>query len=540
MTRPEPLKNRLPKHPILDFDWKRNIVHFKYNGKTIEAYEGETIASALYASGVRTFSYSFKYSRPRGLFCATGKCCSCMMRVNGVPNVRTCVTRIHDGMVVQSQKYRPFFGLGRLALPFFRRFSGTRILPVGFHYRRFTKPRIIRKMFYWGMGMFAGMGKYPDYEKNESIIKRKPLPTLEKEIVVIGGGPAGLQAALHAAQAGAQVTLIDENFVLGGQLVKQTHEFIESTRPEGVKRGIEIAREMAKAIQTNENIEIMLESQVVGIYEDNLLGVAIDKEFDQKFIKMKAQKVIVATGAYERFLSFENNDLPGVYGAVAVQTLMNRHGINPGRKALIVGSGNVGLILADQLMQGGVQVQAIVEVLPHIGGYPVYKSKVAQFEIPIYTTHSIKRAIGRKRVKGAIIHQVDKNGQKVPGTSKRIKCDMICLSVGQKPAFELLAQANAELIFIPELGGHVPLRNEYLETTVAGLYAVGDVSGIEEVNAAIMEGRVAGISAAMALGKIPAETTQILEETLRNLKELRSAPFREKIRVGLVKAQIED
>ncbi|MFQ5979003.1 MAG: FAD-dependent oxidoreductase [Candidatus Heimdallarchaeota archaeon] len=533
----KPLKNRIRGHPVLNFDWDRKVLSFKYKGKNIAAYEGETIASALYANGGRTFSYSFKYQRPRGWFCGIGKCCSCMMRVDGEPNVRTCVTRAREGMVVEPQKYVPFYG--PIALHFFRRFSGTRILPVGFHYRRFTRRRILRKLFYWGMQQFSGMGRYPDFVANDPVVKRKPVPILEKSIVVVGGGPAGLEAALQAATAGAKVTLVDENRALGGQLIKQTHEYSRLAKNEDVKRGIDIAKEIAMSIRSHKNIEIMLESRIVGIYEGSLLGVTIGEEFDQKFVKMKARKIIIATGAYERLLQFENNDLPGIYGVVGLQSLMNQHGIVPGQKALIIGSGDLGLIMADQFKQAGVLVQAIVEVPPQVGNHLVYGSTVPHLDVTRFTGYTIKKALGRNSVKGAIIHRTDENGQEIRGTSKHIKCDIICLATGLKPAFELLAQAGAELQFVSKLGGHVPLRTQYLETTTSGVYAIGDVSGTEDANAARLEGRIAGISAARAIGKSMTELDDVLSETQEKLAEIRSSPLRERIQSALAQLKIE-
>ncbi|MHA2233686.1 MAG: NAD(P)/FAD-dependent oxidoreductase, partial [Candidatus Hodarchaeales archaeon] len=347
------------------------------------------------------------------------------------------------------------------------------------------------------------------------------------------------EAALHAATAGALVTLIDENRALGGQLIKQTHEYSGFAKNEDAKRGIDIIKGMEKTIRSHKNIEIMLESRVVGIYEGPLLGVTIGEEYDQKFVKMKAQKIIVATGAYERLLQFENNDLPGIYGVVGLLSLMNQQGIVPGQKALIICSGDLGLIVADQLKQAGVLVQAIAEIPFQVGNHLVYGSKAPHLDGTTLTGYTIKKAFGRNSVRGATVHRIDENGQEIRGTSKHIKCDVICLAIGLKPAFELLAQAGATLRFVSKLGGHVPLRNQCLETTVGGVYAVGDVSGIEDANAAIMEGRIAGISAARAIGKSTPEFDDVLSDAQKKLAKNRSGPFRERIQSGLAQLRIK-
>jgi len=164
------------------------------------------------------------------------------------------------------------------------------------------------------------------------------------EIMVIGGGPAGLCAALAASSLGAKVLLAERDDVPGGQLVKQTHKFFGSEKQYAGDRGIQIGQMLLKNAQADPNIEIWTESTVLSIYEDGVVTV----EYEEKHVKVKAERIILATGAAEKFLSFPGNDLPGIYGAGAVQTLMNVAGVKPAERVLMVGAGNIGLIVSYQ------------------------------------------------------------------------------------------------------------------------------------------------------------------------------------------------
>lgn len=354
----------------------------------------------------------------------------------------------------------------------------------------------------------------------------------QREIIVAGGGPAGLCAALQAARLGAKVTIIEMDDRLGGQLVKQTHMFFGSQKQHAGTRGIDIANMLIKELEEHPNVEIMLGATVLGRYfEDG--AITVDDHGAFRVLHPKA--LIIASGASEKMLTFPQNDLPGVYGAGAVQTLMNVYGVKPADRVLMVGAGNIGLIVSYQLMQAGVEVAAILEGGPRIGGYLVHASKVRRLGVPIRTRHSIKRALGEDRVTGAIVHQLDENWQPVPGSEETIECDAICLAVGLSPFSDLLWQSGCEMLYVPELGGHVANRNEKMETSVAGIFLAGDVASIEEASSAMVEGYIAGLNAAVSLG----HTTADVEETARDLNAqlaaLRSGPEGARTRAGLAK-----
>lgn len=350
------------------------------------------------------------------------------------------------------------------------------------------------------------------------------------DLLVIGAGPAGMAASLSAAKKGINVLLVEENEEPGGQLIKQTHRFFGSQKEHAGIRGINIAKLMADEILKNKKIELMLSATLIGAYEDGVYTILKD----EKMYKYKPKKVIFATGAFEKYLLFENNDLPGVYGAGAVQTLMNVNGVMPGKKILMIGSGNIGLIVSYQLIQAGVEITAVIEASNKIGGYMVHAAKLKRLGVPILTSHTIEKALGKEKVEGAIVHKLDDNWNKIENTEKQIECDTICLAVGLSPLTDILYQVGCEINYIPELGGYVPYRDENMETSIKGIFVAGDISGIEEATGAMVEGELAGLNAANEI-LINEDYSDKIIELKNQLKSLRAGPVGHKIREGLSK-----
>ncbi|MDW7671888.1 MAG: FAD-dependent oxidoreductase [Bacillota bacterium] len=349
------------------------------------------------------------------------------------------------------------------------------------------------------------------------------------EILVIGGGPAGLCATLNAARMGAKVLLVERDDALGGQLVKQTHMFFGSEKQYASTRGVDIGKLLINKIQSYENVQVMKETTIIGVYEDGVVTM----EQNGKYLKVKPRSMIIATGASEKFLGFPNNDLPGIYGAGAVQTLMNVYGVKPGNNVLMVGAGNIGLIVSYQLMQAGVKVEGIVEAAPRIGGYLVHASKIRRMGVPIYTSHTVKEAHGTDTLTGATIIQLDEKWQPIPGTEKEIEVDVLCISVGLSPLSELLYQAGCEVKFVASLSGFVPVRDENMMTTKQGIFVAGDVGGIEEASSAMVEGYLAGLSAAEWLGYVSEDIGNMKADLKEQLRSLRSGPEGARIREGI-------
>lgn len=354
------------------------------------------------------------------------------------------------------------------------------------------------------------------------------------ELIIVGGGPAGLSAALAAANYGVNVILVEEREFLGGQLVKQTHRFFGSEKEYAGTRGLKISNLLVEEIKENEHIKVLTSSRVLGIYKDKIVTILTNN----KMMKYFPKALILATGASEKFLAFENNDLPGVFGAGAVQTLMNLYGVSPAKKILMVGSGNIGLIVSYQLLQAGVEVACVIEASPKIGGYSVHASKLRRMGVPILTSHTIKKAVGKDKVEGAIICQLDSSWREIIDTDQFIKCDAICLSVGLTPLTDLLRQTNIKTVYISELGGYIPIRDENMETNIKNLFVAGDVSGIEEATSAIIEGQIAGLNVAKRInknGKDQLEIEKQIMEAKKELELLRAGPVGEKVRKGLKK-----
>ena len=250
-------------------------------------------------------------------------------------------------------------------------------------------------------------------------------------------------------------------------------------------------------------------------------------------IVVRAKKVVIATGAKENYMAFPGSTLPGVMGAGAAQTMANVNRVLPGERIVMVGSGNVGLIVSYQLMQAGAEVLAIVEGAPQIGGYGVHAGKIRRAGVPILVSHTVTRASGNGQVEEVEIARVDERFQPVPGTEEVLPADTVCLAVGLNPMTELLWMAGCKFGYIGAFGGHVPLHDDHMETSIPGLYVAGDVTGVEEASSAMEEGRLAGIAAAESLGCISREEAEKkLADTNARLSALRSGTFGERRRIS--------
>lgn len=350
------------------------------------------------------------------------------------------------------------------------------------------------------------------------------------DLIIIGGGPAGLSAAKIAAEAGVKSLIIERDHKVGGQLVKQTHMFFGSEKQYAKTRGINIAKILVNDVLDYQDlIEVMTNTTVVGLYRENVITIL----HDENYSKLKAKTILVATGASEKFLAFENNDLPGIYGAGAVQTLMNVNGVLPGDNVVMVGSGNIGLIVSYQLMQAGVHVKAVLEAAPTIGGYKVHASKLKRLGVDILTSTTVKKAIGKDTLEKVEIIELDESWKEKPGTEKTIETDVLCISVGLSPLSSLLSMIDAEMKYVPYLGGLVPVIDCHHETSIKNIFVAGDVCGVEEASSAIVEGYLSGLIISDRLGYQHPNHQELYLDLTAQLENLRSGPFGEKTRLGL-------
>lgn len=348
------------------------------------------------------------------------------------------------------------------------------------------------------------------------------------DMIVVGAGPAGLSAAIEAAKRGLKPIVFDENARPGGQLFKQIHKFFGSKEHKAKIRGFKIGEELLKEAEQY-GVTVVLNAIVVGLYPEKEVTVKIGDEIHH----YKGDAVLVATGASENMVNFKGWTLPGVIGAGAAQTMMNLHHIKPGNRILMLGSGNVGLVVSFQLLQSGCEVVALADAAPRVGGYGVHAAKVARCGVPFYLSHTIVEVEGEDHVTGVVIGQVGPDWKVIPGTEKHFEVDTVCLAVGLSPMSQLLKQAGCEMS--DTKGGYVPVCNEDGLTSVPGIFAAGDVSGIEEASSAMIEGRMSGAAIASYLGYMTEEEKNArVEELEGQLDTLRQGMFAPKNRGKLV------
>jgi sarcosine oxidase subunit alpha len=324
-----------------------------------------------------------------------------------------------------------------------------------------------------------------------SVPEMRPIETIEVECLIIGGGPAGLSAAVELGTAGVRTLLVDDKHRLGGKLVLQTHKFFGSVEDcYAGTRGIDIATKLEEEVRRYENVQVWLNTTALAVFSDRKVGVLREG----KYVVVQPHVLLVATGAREKSLVFRGNTLPGVYGAGAFQTLVNRDLVRPTERLFIVGGGNVGLITGYHALQAGIQVVGLCEALPECGGYKVHKDKLVRLGVPIYTSHTVVSANGEQEVESVSIAQVDASWQPIPGTERTFACDTVLVAVGLDPVDEFTSKAR-------EFG--LPV------------YAAGDAEEIAEASAAMFTGRIRGLEIARSLGRdvgeVPPEWHRIAE-----------------------------
>jgi sarcosine oxidase, subunit alpha len=439
---------RLTEHPILPVEPGR-AVRFTFRGRELPGYEGETISAALYAAGIRVFGSHPRDGSPQGLFCANGQCAQCMVIVDSEP-VKSCMELVRDGMVVE-----PAEGLPELP-------------------RAVSPPR---------------MGE---------------IETVAVPVLIIGGGPAGMSAALELGKRGVRTLLVDDKQRLGGKLVLQTHRFFGSIDAvHAGTRGTDIATRLESAVRDLDPVAVWLGATVLGVFSDGVVGVL---KGDGRYVQIMPEALLVAAGARERSLTFMGNTLPGVYGAGAFQTLVNRDLVKAADRLFIVGGGNVGLIAGYHALQAGIEVVGLCEALPECGGYKVHRDKLARLGVPIHTSHTVLSAQGDGQVESVTIAAVDQEFRPVPGTERSYACDTVLIAVGLDPVDEFYHAAQRY---------GVPV------------FSAGDAKEIAEASAAIFSGKMAGLEIAGTLGvevgEVPAEWER-MAEVLRSKPGARTAP----------------
>jgi sarcosine oxidase, subunit alpha len=465
---------RVPPHASQLLD-RTSELTFEFEGKTYVGFAGDTIGSALAASGIQIFSRSFKYHRPRGLLCVDGKCPNCLMMVNGAPNVRVCVQPVHNGDVVAPQNCWPSLGHDFGALIEKIGF----LIPVGFYYKTLYRWRFMWRIAEPCIRRIAGLGSW-----NE-----KPLRPIHYEhehlhadVAVVGGGPAGLAAATAAAEAGASVVLVDDQAALGGHLSTQ-HRIILDTETGLPKPAFEIARDLARSVEGRVNITVLRPAIATGSYEGGLLSIGMA----DKLVLLRSAQTILATGCFNHPMLFNNNDLPGVVLGSGALKLLHAYGVKPGTAAVVVTSDDEGLELALELHKGGVSVAAVVDsrAKPSDSGAT---HQLEEFGIPYLVSFLPIEAKGKRRVDALEVARVDGTKELERRT---LSCDLVCLSARRMPALELFRQSGGKVRYDQTLGQTVP------EEALPDTQIVGDAAGFSGLSLLLLQGRVAGLTAAM-------------------------------------------
>ena len=435
--------SRLDSHPILEIP-KRKQFTFTYNGRMVEAFEGEVISSALIAAGYHVFGHHHRDGAAQGIFCANGQCAQCLVLADGVP-VKGCMTPVQPGMKVSSCEGKP-------ELP-------AEVEPPD---------------------MFGRTGA-------------EGIENVKTSCLILGGGPAGLAAAIELGKAEVDTIVVDDKQSLGGKLTLQTHLFFGSKAEcYAGTRGIDIAEILTGEVARHQTVEVWLDSPAVGVFCDGKVGVVKQG----RYVLIEPAALLVAAGAREKSLAFPGCDLPGVYGAGAFQTLVNRDLVKPAERLFVCGGGNVGLIAAYHALQAGIEVAGLAEAASACGGYRVHLDKIVNLGVPVYTSHTVVRADGGRgpgglaagggtdrqkncRLQAVTIARVDENFSLLPGTERTIEVDSLLIAVGLTPVNEFYQKAK-------QYGMKV--------------FAAGDAEEISEASAAMFSGKIAGRKIVDALG----------------------------------------
>ena len=414
------IDKRFFSHPILpplgDAD-----ISFTFNGKSLMARRGEVISSALYSAGIATFGHHSRDNAPQGIYCANGQCSQCVVIAEGRP-VKSCMTPVLPGMKVESCEGAPELGTAS---------AGT---------------------------------------------ASTELEDFEIQVLIIGGGPAGICAAIELGRLGVGVLIVDDKQELGGKLSLQTHTFFGSVSDcHAGTRGTDIGEMLAEEVTNLPSVKVWVNSTVIGVFNDGKFGVAGDGAYRL----VVPEVVLVACGAREKSLSFPGSDLPGVYGAGAFQTLVNRDQVRCAERLFVIGGGNVGLIGAYHALQAGIDVIGLVEALPRCGGYKVHEDKIRRLGVPVWTSHTVLRVEGEEQVERVVTAAIDENFVPLAGTERVFEVDTVLIAVGLSPVDELYQKAK-----------------EYNMK----VYAAGDAEDIAEASAAIFSGKITGRRIAQDLG----------------------------------------
>ena len=482
---------RLSSGGRLDRD---RLLDFTFNGEKYQGYQGDTVASALIANGVHLIGRSFKYHRPRGIFSAGAEEPNGLIQMNTgattVPDVRATQQELFEGLTAASVNCYPSvdFDVGEVNSYL------SKLFPAGFYYKTFMKPSAMWHTYEKFIRNAAGLGQAPSEPDPDFYDKRYA----HADILVAGGGPSGLAAALAAARSGARVIIADEQLEMGGSLLS-TGEAVDS------KPGTEWVAEVLKELHANDNVRVLPRTIVFGYYDHNWVDLLEsltdhlankpDETPRQRLWKVRAKQVIVAAGAIERPLVFRDNDRPGIMLASAVQSYIHRWAAKPGEKGVVFTNNDSAYRTALEMRDAGIEVPAIVDLRDEVMG--PWTDKAREAGLNILGSYSIVGTQGKKRVNKVFAAPLSNDGKSVRGGGEPIECDFVAVSGGWNPTVHLHSQSKGKLRFDSEVGSVVP------DGAVQASQVVGAANGTFILGDGLNEAFAAGEKAAKAAGFKP-------------------------------------
>jgi len=467
---------------------------FTYAGRPLIGYEGDTLASALLANGVDIVGRSFKYGRPRGIMTAGVEEPNAIMQIGAsqatqIPNIKATEQMLYQGLVCKPVNGWPnaeFDIMGVLG-----RVGGDLMTP-GFYYKTFMWPKTQWLTYEKFIRKAAGLGSSPTVPDVDSYDHMNR----HADVMVVGAGPAGLSAALQAANKGARVLIADERSEFGGSLLFSTDSIDGQAAMQWVA-------DMVAQLSENKRVTMLANATVNGYHDHNFLTIserctdhladhAPASKVRQRMHKVRAGSVVLATGAHERPLVFANNDVPGCMVASSISHYINRYAVVPGKRLVVVTGNDSGYQCAFDWADAGRQVVAIVDTRKSPEG--TVTELASQRGITVMAGSALIEARGKKRVSGAIVAPVNEGASFVAGNTQLLNCDTIASSGGWSPAVHLSCHTGSRPVWSENILGFLP------GTTTEQRWTAGVLSGAQSLDDVLADGVKAGADAAMAAG----------------------------------------
>lgn len=470
---------------------RNNQLHFSFNGKTYTGQAGDTLASALLANGVQMVGRSWKYHRPRGILSAGAEEPNAIFQLEKgaetIPNARATQVELYDGLDASSINCWPSLGFDLLSL----NNKVSRMIPAGFYYKTFMWPKFMWMKYEQMIRKASGLGKSPDQMDPD----RYEHGHRHCDVLVAGGGVAGLTAALAAGRAGTRVILVDEQSEFGGMTLSGHAKIDDQPASEWIEAAV-------AELQTMSEVMLLPRSTVYGYHDYNFLTVnqrltdhlPLNQRQGgrEKLWQIRAHHVVLATGAMERPLVHPNNDRPGIMLASAVSSYVNRYALKPGEKATIFTNNDSAYQTALDLKAAGVQLVAVVDARSHSSSE--LANTVRSAGIEVMNGSVVVNTSGSQRLQSVQVMSLSSDGQSVSGQSKTLSCDLLAVSGGWSPVVHLSSQSGAKAIWDDEAAMFLP--GEPTQHQVS----VGSANGTLDLSATLKEAAEAGNAVAKACG----------------------------------------